>query len=44
MQDSEKTNKILHINIYFVPNNVKVIEILDAKVRLATEILDAKVR
>ena len=33
MQDSEKkTNKILYINIYFVPCNVKVIEILDATI------------
>ena len=38
MKDSEKTNKILHLNIYFVPFNVKFREILDAKIRLDPEL------
>ena len=41
MQDSIKTNKILHIN-FFIPCNDKFIEILDAKIRLAQTITDTK--
>ena len=35
MQDFEKTNKILHINIYFIPYNVKLIFKDDYKINKA---------